>query len=295
MKRKIRDSFSPPPLSRNLVSRSRLIEYICEDEIPALTLITAPSGFGKTTLMLQCFSKLQAANKHVSWITIEEFKNYKSTFEKIVDEAIGTSENSLEDDIVHAIVFIDDLHFLNNISVTEYLSSKLLYNDNHVSFIVGSRHAPDLPLGRLRMLGQLREVTTNDLRFSTHETMELLNSLFNEGIAEELAQQFNDRVEGWVAAVQLLASNRNQAASEEVLQKFSGRNHEMVEFLGKDVLNREEEHIREFIINTSVCSKFTGPLCEKLTGRDDSSKILEHIEHRNLFISNIDKPVYLQY
>src|SRR4029453_2863283 len=149
---------------------------------------------------------------------------------------------------------------------------------------------PPLPLARLRARGQLAEVREGDLRFTPEETAALLRAAVGPDLLEAAVAVLGERTEGWAAGLQLAAlSLHGQAAPAGFVATFSGSQRYVLDYLAEEVLDRQPEPLRAFLLETSVLERLSGPLCEAVTGRADSQRLLEQVERANLFLVPLDE------
>src|SRR3712207_627433 len=155
--------------------------------------------------------------------------------------------------------------------------------------VIATREDPHLPLARLRARGQLTELRASDLRFTLSEAAEFLNSVMGLGLSAEDIAALESRTEGWIAGLQLAAlSMRGREDVSGFIRAFAGDNRYVVDYLLDEVLQRQPERIRSFLLMTSILERLSGPLCDVVTGQDGGREVLEALERGNLFVVPLD-------
>jgi LuxR family transcriptional regulator, maltose regulon positive regulatory protein len=305
-----------PRTRPNLVTRPRLREAIARNEVCPLTLLSAPAGFGKTTLLAEWSEDRSDGGGPVAWISLEGSDNDPARFLtylvgalREVEEGIGEGVlaslrspgmppiealmgglvNDLAE-VAHEItVVLDDYHLIDSERVHEAVSFLLEHLPENVRLVVSGRTDPPLPLTRLRARGQMTEIRAADLRFTPEEAAAFLNEVMGLSLSEVDVAALEEVTEGWVAALQLAAlSMRGRKDPSGFVESFSGSNRHVLDFLAEEVLGRQTEGVREFLLATSVLERMSAPLCDALTGRSDAQGMLERLERENLFVVALD-------
>jgi LuxR family maltose regulon positive regulatory protein len=280
-----------------------------------LTLVSAPPGFGKTTLIGEWVSN---AERPVAWFSIDEtdndpvvFLTYLISAFQQVDQRIGQTAqaillsphlspmqglvtsliNDLTATTTPLILVLDDYHLITSMPVHQALGFLLEHQPPSLHLVVGTREDPPLPLARLRARGQMTEIREHDLRFNLEEAAIFLNQIMGLGLPEEAVKQLEVRTEGWIAGLQLaaLALQRKPDGAEAFVTTFTGSDRYVMEYLITEVLQRLPEEVHDFLRKTAVLDQLTAPLCDELTGRSDSRAILERLEGANLFLIPLDR------
>jgi LuxR family maltose regulon positive regulatory protein len=306
-----------PPIRPNRVPRPHLIERLSEGLRlnHRLTLVSAPPGFGKTTLIGEWVGN---AGRPVAWFSIDEtdndpvvFLSYLISAFQQVDQRIGQMAQtillsphllpmqgpitSLINDLTAIatpiILVLDDYHLITSMPVHQALGFLLEHQPPSLHLVVGTREDPPLPLARLRARGQMTEIREHDLRFTVEEAAVFLNQIMGLGLPEEAIRQLEARTEGWIAGLQLaaLALQRKPDGTEAFVTTFTGSDRYVMEYLITEVLQRLPEDVHVFLRKTAILDQLTAPLCDELTGRDDSRAILERLEGANLFLIPLDR------
>lgn len=305
-----------PPQGAAVVPRPRLIDLMERSRDRKLALVTAPAGYGKTTLLSQWRDRLAGAGHRAAWLSLDSDDNDLGRFALCLIEAIRAvapafgaairpsllsgapasiewlstallqEVTQLNDDI-H--LFIDDYQVMTDPVIAKIMSETLRRSGPQLHLVIASRDVPFLPLARLRMLGQLLEITWEELRFSAAETAIYFSSPDRPEIPRAVADGLNAKTEGWIAGLQLAAiSLQGQRDPVSFFQEFSGQNRSVAEFLAQDVLATLPDDLRDFLLKTSVLTRLTPDLCDAVTGRTDSRAMLDQIEARRLFLFALD-------
>jgi LuxR family maltose regulon positive regulatory protein len=301
----------PPRPRRRLVQRDRLTDRLRADggEAPRLILVAAPAGFGKTTLLAQW---LAAGERRVAWLALDSGDADLRVFLTNLVAAIRTVEpdagadalalleggtdgvlvsliNDLDTLAGPTVVALDDYHVIDGAAVHEALTFLVDNLPPQVTLAMTTRADPPLPLSRLRARGELVEVRAADLRFTAEEAGAFLNGVMELELDPALVAALEARTEGWAAGLQLAAlSTRAQADVAGFVEAFSGSHRFVLDYLVEEVLDRQPDEVRAFLLDTSVLNELTGGLCDALTGRNDGQAMLETLERENLFVVPLD-------
>jgi LuxR family maltose regulon positive regulatory protein len=307
--------FHAPSLRPNLVSRPWLTTQLDEGLHfgHRLTLVSAPPGFGKTTLISEWIGNTDVP---VAWLSVDEGDNEPASFLSYmvaalqqIDERIGQSVqpllqspqpvpvhtliaaliNDLAASATSLLLVLDDYHLITAMSVHDMLTFLLENQPPGLHIIIGTREDPPLPLARMRARGQITELRERSLRFTPDETAAFLNEAMNLDLSPEAITALAGRTEGWITGLQLAGlALRQQSAVEEFVAAFAGDDRYIVEYLMAEVLDRAPESLRDFLRQTSILDRLSAPLCDVLTNRDDSQTTLEYLETANLFLIPLD-------
>ena len=306
-----------PPRSRpSLVPRQRLREALARNEGRRLTLVSAPAGFGKTTLLAEWLVELSAGGRAVAWLSLDSSDNDPARFlaylvgalrsvgegigEKVlaslrspepppVEAVAGALINELADVEQEITLVLDDYHLIGTEAIHETVSFLIEHMPENVHLVASSRTDPPLPLARLRARDQMVELRAAELRFTPKEVTAFLNDAMGLTLSAGDAATLDGVTEGWVAALQLAAlSMREREDVSGFVEAFSGSNRHVLDFLAEEVLGRQPEGVREFLLKTSVLEHMSAPLCDALTGSEDGQQMLERLEHDNLFVTALD-------
>ncbi len=307
------------PLPRpNLVLRSRLIEHLNEGIHGKLCLVSAPAGFGKTTLVAEWVS---ACEQPVAWLSLDEgdkdpirFLTYlvaalQTILPKVGEGAAGLLQSpqppaiesiltSLLNEISsvpdHFVLVLDDYHAIDARPVDELLTFLVEHLPARMHVLIATREDPPLPLARLRARGQLTELRAADLRFTPAEASDFLNQVMSLNLTMEDISALETRTEGWIAGLQLAAlamhSMQGREEPSNFIQAFTGSHHFVLDYLVEEVLQQQPEEIQTFLLRTSILDRMCGSLCDAVLGHTSASgqETLETLERANLFIIPLD-------
>ncbi|WP_132209137.1 LuxR C-terminal-related transcriptional regulator [Kribbella steppae] len=306
----------PPARRSELVARPRLADRLDStlSRGHRLTLVSAPAGFGKTTLL----SDWAASQERVGWLSLDEGDNALPRFlahlwaalagagldlDPAALEAAPTSAalTTLVNELVRAgqqrpgpdwLLVLDDYHVIEAPEVHEAMTFLLDHGPDQLHLLVATRSDPPLPLSRLRSRGQLTEVRAADLRFAPAEAMEFLNEMMGLHLTEGDVQALEERTEGWIAGLQLAAlslrdvSDRGDVA--EFIGAFAGSNRFVIDYLVDEVLARQGAEVRDFLLRTAILYRLTGPLCDAVTGGSYGGQVLAELDRGNVFLVPLD-------
>ncbi len=313
-----------------LVQRPHLIERLNKDLHRNLTLISAPAGFGKTTLVSNWINDLQEETtsqekivirkskivNRIAWLSLDHedndltrFLNYLvvalQTITKNIGEGVLGSLQSPQPPPIEStlttllneittvqdnfILVLDDYHIIDSKPVDNALSFLIEHLPSQMHLVIATREDPQLPLARLRVRGQLTELRASDLRFTSSEAAEFLNRVMNLNLSEENIAALETRTEGWIAGLQMAAlSMQGREDTAGFIKAFTGSHHFVLDYLVEEVLQRQPEQVRSFLLRTSILDRLTGSLCDFVTGQENSREMLEALERSNLFVVPLD-------
>ncbi|MGB7962395.1 MAG: LuxR C-terminal-related transcriptional regulator [Propionicimonas sp.] len=305
-----------PKLRRGLVARPRLLERLHLGSLARVTLVSAPPGFGKTTLLAEWVHSETVDAKRIAWLSLDPSDNDPASFWAYVVgalEAVVPHVSPTVQDLVAAgqvptelvvttllnelaaapaeevWLVLDDFHLVVNREVRDGLTLLVEHLPPHVHVLLSTRADPDLPLSRWRVRGELVEIRAADLRFNRDETAEYLRAAtgLELGLAE--VATLGERTEGWIAALQLAAlSLRGRDDTSGFIERFAGDDRYIVDYLMDEVLAHQPEDVRGFLLLTAFLDRLTGPLCDAVTGLDSGTRMLTSLERANLFVVPLD-------
>ena len=304
----LHSKLAPPKTFNKVLDRPRLVELLGEDRVARVNLVLGPAGFGKSTILRQAWAARQ--RDRVAWLTLDEGDNDPGRFLFHLLAALGRGAespahaepafdsfalNADQFSVLQAAMgelpegfclFIDELDMLREPAALDILRGAIQSLPYHASIVMGGRAYPDLPLGRLRMHGQLQEIDADALRFSCGEIEEILrNELPADDLAPRLAERLLEVTEGWIGSIQMaILSLRSSGNKEDFLVRFSGSNTELAEYLAEDLLARQPHHIQEFLLDTSAFDHLAPALCDFVLERDDSEELLQGLSRANMFL-----------
>ncbi len=302
----------------NLVPRPRLTERLNEELGRRLALVSAPAGFGKTTLLSEWASSLVdgASGVRVGWLSLDEGDNEPARFWAYLVAALQAAcpgVGAAAWDLLHAqhsphintilatlindvarlpgevVAVLDDYHLIDNPAIHAGLSYLLHHLPPQMHLVIAGRADPPLALARLRARGQLVELRTEDLRFTPEEAAAFLSRVLGPDLSPENIATLAARTEGWIAGLQLaVLSLRDRENIDQFIQSFAGDDRYILEYLAEEVLQRQTQSVQTFLLQTSILDRLCGPLCDAVTGRDDGQEMLETLEAANLFTIGLD-------
>jgi LuxR family maltose regulon positive regulatory protein len=305
-----------PPARPNLVARPRLLERLDQGLAARLILLSAPAGFGKTTLLSAWLAGLPSS---ATWVSLDTgdndpvvFLNYLIAALRTIEPEVGERARqvlrspqppsiesiltllinelcTLAEDVV---AVLDDYHLIDTPAVHDiiaFLLEHLPPPPGSVHLVIATRVDPPLPLARLRARGHLSEIRESDLRFTTEEAAAFLNRTMGLRLSAEDIAALEARTEGWVAGLQLAGLSLQDVADPHAfVTAFRGDDRYIADYLLEEVLQRQPEEFQQFLMQTSILDRLGGPLCDAVTDRRDSQAVLDTIERANLFLIPLD-------
>ncbi len=309
--------YIPKPRPK-IVTRPHLIAQLNEGLYRKLTLISAPAGFGKTTLLSQW---IPTSLRCVTWLSLDSEDNEITRFwayfisslqglrsdlgaaalkllQSPQDPPINSVLMTLINDITtfpdDFAMVLDDYHLIDSTAVDNALTFLLEHMPPQMHLVITTREDPNLPLSRLRARGQLTELRIADLRFTPSEAVEFLNQMMGLTLSSAEITALENRTEGWIAGLQLAAlamlAMRGQKDTTSFIQSFTGSHHFVMDYLVEEILQLQSERIQTFLLRTSILERLCGPLCDAvvLDSSISGQETLEYLEQANLFIVPLD-------
>jgi LuxR family maltose regulon positive regulatory protein len=290
----------PPALVESQVARPTLVDQVVSAPVK-LVLVRAPAGFGKTTVMAQAQQRAEAAGTACGWITLDESDNDLSRFVSCLVETASrlgaeSPHGATPFDGISAlaaletpfVLFLDDFEVVREPGVLGIVRDLVEHLPRHGKVVLGSRHQPEIGLGRLRARGELLEIDTERLRFDFEDTRSFFGRRGQRGLGVDLLAQLHKRTEGWAAALWLASMALERSGSDTgFVEQFSGSDQTVAEFLAEDVLARQPPHLRDFLLRTSVLRHLELSICQTLCPRLDCAAILDELETANLFLTPV--------
>jgi len=301
---------SPRP---GFVPRARLLDRLTEVPPGELTLVCAPAGFGKTALLADW---ARGGPLPVAWLSLDEGDDDPARFWRYVAAAVDQVRTGIGEQlaalldppprsfeaVVTALVnglaagsgpvalVLDDYHVIQAPPVHGSIAFLLGHLPPQLRLILSTRSDPPLPLARLRGGGQLVELRAGDLRFTAEEAAAVLHAALGASLPEATVAALTTRTEGWAAGLQLASlSLRGRDDPGGFVATFTGSHRHVLDYLAEEVLDRQPEQLVDFLLETSVLERLSGPLCDAVTGRSDGQRMLEQIERANLFLVPLDE------
>ncbi len=303
-----------PPARPNLVPRPRLTERLDETMRRKLTLISAPAGFGKTTLLSE-WIRAKAQGARVAWVSLDDGDNDPARFISYLIAALQSFKSAHGDNaparlltsktsplqaaltvlindldaVPHDLILVlDDYHVIRARSIHDAIAFLLDHLPPQMHLVMATRADPPLPVGRLRARDQLTELRAADLRFTPEEAAVFLNRAMGASLSAEDIATLEERTEGWITGLYLAAlSIQGCQDVPGFIRSFAGSHRFILDYLA-EVLQRQPSSAQDFMLQTGILDHLTSPLCDAVTGRGDSQAMLESLEQSNLFIVPLD-------
>ncbi len=281
-----------------------------------MVLLSAPAGYGKTTLIAEWIHTHRTGSPACAWLSLDSadndaerfFTHFLAAFQQtgaLVSDTVQRfaalpklpAADMLLDALINALVGVetpvllvmDDYHVITNPVIHEGMEYFLNHQPAVVQLVIATREDPPLSLPRLRARQQLTEIRARDLRFTTEEARQFFAQAMRLDLAEETARALGERAEGWAVGLQLAGlALQNVPDPERFVQLFRGNHRYVLDYLAEEVLARQEERIRQFLSQTSVLERFNADLCCALTGEAEAQTVIEYLEKANLFIIPLD-------
>jgi len=309
--------FHTPLWRSDGVIRPRLLDQLQAGltEQRKLTLVAAPAGYGKTTLITSWLHSFTESTRNI-WLSLDKSDNEPARFlsywaaawnrisdfdlENILDlldaPQLPPFQNIL-DEIINAlarleeptILVLDDYHIITNPLIHEMLAYFLERQPHQAHLVITTRSDPPLPLARLRARGHMVEIRASDLRFTDEEASHFFNHSMQLVLRDEDVHSLEMRTEGWAVGLQLAAlALKNIPDPQKFVESFRGSHRFVLDYLAEEVVHQQRNELREFLIQTSILERFNAESCEALTGHPDSQALLSELEGANLFLMPLD-------
>jgi LuxR family maltose regulon positive regulatory protein len=316
--------FAPPPRAE-LVARPRLVERLNAGLDRKLTLVSAPAGYGKTTLIADWLQGQGEATlaRQLAWLSLDEGDNDPARFFAYmvaalqqVDPDIGHVAQvmlqapqppppealltSLLNDVASMpgafVLVLDDYHLIQTLPIHQQLAFWLQHQPPQMHLVIATREDPPLPLSRLRARGLITDIRQSDLRFRAEETGDFLQRVMALELEPGDVAALQRRTEGWIAGLQMAAltlqgtlAQQSREDAHWAIESFTGSHRYVLDYLIEEVFQQQPPHVQEFLIQTSILDRLTAPLCDAVTGRDDSRDLLLRLDRGNLFLVRLDQ------
>ena len=312
----IKTKLFPPANRTGMLKRPSLNKVLNTIGAKKLVLVHAPAGYGKTTLLYQWHKSMLDNNQSVCWLSLDELDDDPATFiryvlcayQEVVDDfwvdAANWMEGRLQPDITitlnHIInelirvdrpltLFIDDYHHINSVDIHQFIERLIDWSPENFLLVIGSRIVPSISLGKWRVREEMTEVDVSMLRFSSEEATAFLERKHELRLTAEQSAIITEKSEGWAAGLQLVSLVlKNYDQRDEFIASFSGNLYEIADYLTNNVLIQQSRELTDFLLKTSILSRFNADICNLLTGRDDSRSVLEQLENNGLFTLPLD-------
>ncbi len=311
--------FYVPRPRPGLVPRPRLSERLDRVTTSKLTLVSAPAGFGKTTLLAEWLAAgpaTRADERLTAWLSLDRGDNHPASFWAYVIAALrrvaaGTGESALAllraapppavETVLTAllndlaaiagdiVLVLDDYHVIDAPAVQDGMAFLLDHLPPGLHLVIASRADPALPLARLRARGDLAEIRAAELRFTPDEAAAYLNGMMGLELTARDVTVLEARTEGWIAALQLAAlSMQGREDLAGFIDGFAGDDRYVVDYLAEEVLARQPDRVQAFLLQTCILGRLSGPLCDAVTGLGGGKAMLEALDRGNLFLVPLD-------
>src|SRR5215203_29971 len=308
-----------PALRPEQLVRRKLLDLLRNGLDTKVSVMSAPTGYGKTTLLAH-WRQVEEAEVPFAWVSLDEQDNdpirlWRHILEALrravpeeedfgadvlagmsvagqhlVGMTLPTLINELAELPYQVVLVLDDYQFVTEEDSHESVVFFVEHIPENFHLVLSSRTDPPLPLGRLRARAQMNEIRTEQLAFSKEEADCLLNEKMGLDIGPDELCVLLERTEGWPAGIYLASlSLQNKEDKHAFIESFGGSNRYVVGLLGEEVLAGLSEEVRQFLLRTSVLRTMTGPLCDAVTGREDSSRVLRELVSSNLFVVSLDE------
>jgi len=293
-----------------LVVRSRLFDKLTEGLGGKLTLINAPAGYGKTTLLSEWSARV---NLPVAWVSLDHgdqdrtrfwahtaaafaladpgFNQRRMVFVSLTDadSVVAALINELNHLRQQQILVWDDFHLIEEPSLLKDVEYFLARMPAHLHLYIATRTVPPIPLARLRARGELTELGTDDLRFTAEETAEFFGKVQQLALTDQEIAEILEQTEGWISGMRLSALSFNkQAQHGPAVKKLSGSCRKIADYFMEEMYSRLPEHLRQFLRKTSLLNRMNAELCESVTGMKNCAAYLQELEKMNLFLVPLD-------
>ena len=312
----IKTKLFPPANRTGVIKRPGLSKLLHPTGVKKLVLVHAPAGYGKTTLLYQWHKALIDDGRTACWLSLDELDDDPATFiryllcafQEVVDnfwmDAANWMEGRLQPDITIALnhiineliridipvtLFIDDYQHVNSIEIHQFIERLIDWSPENFLLVIGSRIVPPLSLSKWRVSEKMTEVDVSMLRFSNMEGKAFLEHKHDLQLTSEQTAIITEKSEGWAAGLQLVALVlKNYDQRDEFIASFSGNLYEIADYLTNNVLTQQTRTLTDFLLKTSILSRFNADICNLLTGQGDAQSVLEQLENDGLFTLPLD-------
>jgi len=302
-----------PPIRPDQVLRPRLVDQINQGLQSNLILLSAPAGFGKTTLVSEWRNQ---SNIPFCWITLDESDNDIGRFLAYFIAALQSININADEQLLTLIqpprsspiesiliplinqianahqefvMVLDDYHLIQNNEIHDLLTFLLDRGPSSMHLVITTREDPPLPLARFRGRGELMVIRAADLRFSVSEGEILLNQIQGQKLSADSIETLVNRADGWVTALQMVSiALKDNPDPSGYIRDLSGNQSYIADYLTDEVINQQPDEIKDFLIKTSILNRLSGSLCHAVTGQTNSQLILKQLRDSNLFLSSLD-------
>ena len=308
---------SAPVYRTKIVKRARLTERLNEGMQNKVTLLVAPAGYGKTTLLSEWLTTAEKIGWPVAWVSLDaedrgilrfwsyivaalqtihtDFHFELSNIAGLTCDSIDCNQyvpliNQIKQIAGHFTLVLDDYHEVKDAQIHQSLSYLIDHLPENMHLVISSRLTPPIPFSRLRVRNQLVEINSADLSFTKEEAGTFLDNIMEVKASSEEIKSLNQMTEGWVAGLQLAGLTLKSGREiKGFLAEFGNSNRHIADYLTEEVLNHLEDPVKEFLIKTSILSKLSAGVCDYILEMHDSQETLLYLEKANLFIVSLDE------
>ena len=306
-----------PAERSGIVERARLLDAMSSKPDQRLTMVVAPAGFGKTTLLQQLRNQFLSSGGSVAWLRLESTENdaryaaaYLATACGVLDKQISASVapffittthlavDQMLADLINAIsslhqqvlIVIDDYEDIHSQEVHDFFFNFVQHLPDNAQCAVGSREMPPWPLGKYKLRGELNVIDADALRFTIEETRHFLEGASQLELPPGEITALNKKTEGWVAALQLVGlSLTTKAGMTRLVDILRGSQHILFDYLADTVLAQQDAETRKFLENTACLDRLSADLCDAVTGEQNGRRMLRMLEESSLFLIPLDE------
>jgi len=308
--------FEIPNLSYKIVRRTRLTSLLFQQGEKRVSLVVAPAGYGKTTLLCEWLSFFSTAEHRSVWLNLDLFDNSPIRFWSYVIRAISKviPQFKFSQENIHFLMFdkidyfeltplineigkqsflinliFDDFHNITNSSILESMEFLIEHQPRNLHIILSTRNKPELPLSKIRLTGRLTELTAKDLAFSKIEIDSYMSNLRHILLSIDQITDLYQVTHGWPAGLQMASitlDSYNKYPDDMTLELLN--RYEFPDYISEEVLTQQNEETREFLLKISILEAFSASLCNALLNKDNSQEIIDQLIKNNLFITEID-------
>lgn len=306
----------PPARGVRHLPRPRLSADLEKIDSFRLALVSAPAGYGKTTALSEWYLALRERGVAAAWLSLDDFDNNSRGFlvhlisairavrpdlgretlgfltanpDALVEDAVTSLVHEFDGTEARIVMFLDDYHEIRDRAIHKVIDYFLRCVPPNVQFVIGTRRDPPLSIERLRGRGEVLEIRWEDLRFNVDEARRYLNGVCGLRLSEDRVRALCRRTEGWIAGLQLASMTfAGGADAEGFVSRVTGTQRKIADYLLEAVFRRQSAEVRHFLMQTSILHRMTAPLCDAVTGRGDSQRLMESLESGNLFTFGLD-------
>ncbi|MBZ0297040.1 MAG: LuxR C-terminal-related transcriptional regulator [Anaerolineae bacterium] len=306
----LRTKIQVPPLRSGYVTRERIPAQIEADPTTLLVLVSAPAGFGKSTALIQWAHGLQEKGVLIAWYALDErdndparfsaylletFRRHDAIFSSLSDHDEHTHLQDAVDQILNAVnaaeaptvLILDDYHLITEPGIHDAIGRMVDHMPPNMRLAIGTRADPPLQLARLRVRGGITEIRMHDLRFNTHEMHSWLSTSLGWNPTRNTVTELERTTEGWAAALTLILMSQPHANDTGLMQqlaRFSQSRRQLFDYFAQEILDRQPEHLRNFLLDTCVLNQLTPDLCQTVTGPSNAPLLLNQLAAQSLFV-----------